>query len=66
MLGILFSKGTGACIDTKFYCKNEGHIGASIPSSRVNDGLCGEYLFDWPAGTSLGVWPTIVDVTIFF
>ncbi|KAI0737137.1 endoplasmic reticulum protein [Irpex lacteus] len=32
--------GTGACPDTKFYCKNEGHIGAFIPSSRVNDGLC--------------------------
>ncbi|THH04769.1 hypothetical protein EW146_g10088, partial [Bondarzewia mesenterica] len=32
--------GTGACPDTLFYCKNEGHIGASIPSSRVNDGIC--------------------------
>ncbi|KAI0092510.1 endoplasmic reticulum protein [Irpex rosettiformis] len=32
--------GTGACPDTRFYCKNEGHIGAFIPSSRVNDGLC--------------------------
>lgn len=33
--------GTGACPDTKFYCRNEGHIGAFIPSSRVGDGLCG-------------------------
>ncbi|KAG7445989.1 uncharacterized protein BT62DRAFT_949940 [Guyanagaster necrorhizus] len=32
--------GTGACANTMFYCRNEGHIGASIPSSRVRDGLC--------------------------
>jgi len=32
--------GTGACLDTHFYCQNEGHIGAFIPSSRVRDGLC--------------------------
>ncbi|KAF8164847.1 glucosidase II beta subunit-like-domain-containing protein [Crassisporium funariophilum] len=32
--------GTGACPNTTFYCQNEGHIGATIPSSRVNDGLC--------------------------
>jgi len=32
--------GTGACLNTTFYCRNEGHIGATIPSSRVNDGLC--------------------------
>ncbi|EKM59554.1 uncharacterized protein PHACADRAFT_250133 [Phanerochaete carnosa HHB-10118-sp] len=32
--------GTGACPNTSFYCTNEGHIGAFIPSSRVNDGLC--------------------------
>ncbi|KAF9448372.1 hypothetical protein P691DRAFT_800879 [Macrolepiota fuliginosa MF-IS2] len=32
--------GTGACSDTFFYCQNKGHIGASIPSSRVRDGLC--------------------------
>ncbi|KIY63469.1 hypothetical protein CYLTODRAFT_403178 [Cylindrobasidium torrendii FP15055 ss-10] len=32
--------GTGACPDTWFYCKNDGHIGSSIPSSRVRDGLC--------------------------
>ncbi|KXN92860.1 Glucosidase 2 subunit beta [Leucoagaricus sp. SymC.cos] len=32
--------GTGACPDTFFYCHNKGHIGASIPSSRVRDGLC--------------------------
>jgi hypothetical protein len=24
---------------------NEGHIGASIPVSRVNDGLCGRFFF---------------------
>ncbi|TFY83261.1 hypothetical protein EWM64_g763 [Hericium alpestre] len=32
--------GTGACPNTFFYCKNEGHIGSSIPSTRVRDGLC--------------------------
>ncbi|OSD01764.1 endoplasmic reticulum protein [Trametes coccinea BRFM310] len=32
--------GTGACPNSRFYCVNEGHIGAYIPSSRVNDGLC--------------------------
>ncbi|KAF8991406.1 hypothetical protein BDZ89DRAFT_973841 [Hymenopellis radicata] len=32
--------GTGACPNTYFYCRNEGHTGANIPSSRVRDGLC--------------------------
>ncbi|KAG0700078.1 glucosidase II beta subunit-like-domain-containing protein, partial [Suillus ampliporus] len=32
--------GTSACPNNKFYCRNEGHIGATIQSSRVNDGLC--------------------------
>ncbi|RDB19568.1 Glucosidase 2 subunit beta [Hypsizygus marmoreus] len=32
--------GTGACPNGKFYCQNKGHIGASIVSSRVNDGIC--------------------------
>ncbi|KAF9004765.1 endoplasmic reticulum protein [Cyathus striatus] len=32
--------GTGACPNTTFYCRNDGHIGASVPSSRVKDGLC--------------------------
>jgi len=32
--------GTSACPHNTFYCTNDGHIGASIPSSRVNDGLC--------------------------
>ncbi|KAF8529155.1 glucosidase II beta subunit-like-domain-containing protein [Hysterangium stoloniferum] len=32
--------GTGACPDTTFYCVNEGHIGARISSTRVNDGIC--------------------------
>lgn len=32
--------GTSACAHNTFYCTNEGHIGASIPSSRVKDGLC--------------------------
>ncbi|TDL29245.1 hypothetical protein BD410DRAFT_779584 [Rickenella mellea] len=32
--------GTSACPDNLFYCRNDGHIGVMIPSSRVNDGLC--------------------------
>ncbi|KAL5508480.1 hypothetical protein ACEPAH_6099 [Sanghuangporus vaninii] len=32
--------GTSACPNSTFYCRNEGHIGAVIRSSRVNDGLC--------------------------
>ncbi|KAL1687144.1 glucosidase II beta subunit-like-domain-containing protein [Schizophyllum commune] len=32
--------GTSACPNSTFYCSNEGHIGATIPSSRVNDGIC--------------------------
>ncbi|KAF6762433.1 glucosidase II beta subunit-like-domain-containing protein [Ephemerocybe angulata] len=32
--------GTSACPDSRFWCKNEGHIGAYIHSSRVGDGLC--------------------------
>jgi hypothetical protein len=34
-------KGTSACPNGVFYCPNEGHVGASIRSSSVNDGLCG-------------------------
>ncbi|KAH7888167.1 glucosidase II beta subunit-like-domain-containing protein [Phlebopus sp. FC_14] len=32
--------GTSACPNSTFYCKNVGHLGATILSSRVNDGLC--------------------------
>lgn len=32
--------GTSACKNSSFYCVNEGHEGATISSSRVNDGLC--------------------------
>ncbi|CAG8432966.1 11027_t:CDS:10 [Diversispora eburnea] len=32
--------GTSACPNSKFYCKNIGHIPAYISSSRVNDGVC--------------------------
>ena len=39
-----FLQGTGACPNTTFYCRNEGHIGATISSIRVNDGLCGAHL----------------------
>lgn len=42
MLNELTRLGTSACPGTTFYCQNVGHIGASIPSSRVRDGLCGK------------------------
>ncbi|KAL0058582.1 hypothetical protein AAF712_010460 [Marasmius tenuissimus] len=32
--------GTSACPNSTFYCQNVGHIGSSIRSSRVNDGVC--------------------------
>ncbi|CAE7168708.1 unnamed protein product [Rhizoctonia solani] len=32
--------GTSACPNGIFYCHNEGHIGATVKSSRVNDGIC--------------------------
>ncbi|KZT74542.1 hypothetical protein DAEQUDRAFT_701980 [Daedalea quercina L-15889] len=32
--------GTGACPNGTSYCRNEGHIGSLIPSTRVGDGLC--------------------------
>ncbi|TPX57524.1 hypothetical protein PhCBS80983_g03773 [Powellomyces hirtus] len=32
--------GTSACEKGVFHCKNENHLGADIPSSRVNDGIC--------------------------
>ncbi|KAI9148546.1 hypothetical protein H9P43_010144 [Blastocladiella emersonii ATCC 22665] len=32
--------GTAACAYGQFYCRNEGHLPSTIPSSRVNDGIC--------------------------
>lgn len=32
--------GTSACANGRFFCENTGHISKSIPSSRVNDGIC--------------------------
>lgn len=40
-----YNVGTSACPNSTFYCNNEGHIGASIRSSYVNDGLCGMQYF---------------------
>jgi protein kinase C substrate 80K-H len=50
-LGVLqASPGTSACPNNTFYCVNVGHLGAKIPSSRVNDGLCG-WCFSSPCGS---------------
>ncbi|KAL4264047.1 Glucosidase 2 subunit beta [Pleurotus pulmonarius] len=32
--------GTSACANSTFYCRNDGHIGSTIPAWQVNDGLC--------------------------
>jgi protein kinase C substrate 80K-H len=33
--------GTSACMNGYFACENLGYIVQYIPSSRVNDGICG-------------------------
>ncbi len=37
--------GTAACLNGHFACENLGFIVQMIPSSRVNDGICGKCLF---------------------
>lgn len=39
--GLILHLGTSACRNSTFFCRNIGHVGASISSTRVNDGLCG-------------------------
>jgi len=36
-------KGTSACLNGRFFCDNIGSVGHFIPSSKVNDGVCGNY-----------------------
>ncbi|KAJ3127974.1 hypothetical protein HK100_009441 [Physocladia obscura] len=40
LIVVVENPGTSACSNGVFYCVNEGHIGAQIHSSRVNDGIC--------------------------
>lgn len=56
------SPGTSACSGNTFYCANEGHIGASIQSSRVNDGLCGRFFaLRCPPFTDTSLEPACCD-----
>jgi protein kinase C substrate 80K-H len=56
------SPGTSACSGNTFYCENEGHVGASIPSSRVNDGLCGPlFALRYPSSTDASLEPACCD-----
>lgn len=36
--------GTSACLNGVFYCTNLGFVGKNIPSSWVNDGVCGMFV----------------------
>lgn len=53
---LILHLGTGACRNSTFFCRNIGHVGASISSTRVNDGLCGpSVLFSFLGPSSLSV-----------
>jgi hypothetical protein len=42
LIHLLTFLGTSACSNGQFNCKNVGYKSHYIPSSRVNDGICGK------------------------
>lgn len=49
---LILHLGTSACRNSTFFCRNIGHVGASISATRVNDGICGPFILFSSLGPS--------------